>query len=367
MADEKIGNIFVYKDEDGKAVWEFEGKVQSDIPLDTEAQDFAGAINELKKLSEQGGGEDVWQPPSDWLEVPEPGDYSINFLYKARNKKDFWGNCGQAFFDVSRPEDDVSGIGEITVDWGDGTVETYGGSGKYWGGGSITHNYKENKMFVICAVCTAENCFLRQIGGSMDVFIIKLGDNIIVNNDELSGKSSSNQSAFKYLNCLHWAKFNGAGGLPRSDGFRNCYSLRRVDIKNPVEIIPPYTFYSCYTLKIFDFSKVKKIGDYALYLCVNLMSLSMPECTEIGKYGAAYSEILKSVSLPECTNIGEYGFYNCHSLEECFLPKCASIGTLGFNGNYNLSRIELPENCTFGNSVFGACNNFYPRPDGSTN
>ncbi|WP_301202906.1 hypothetical protein [uncultured Parabacteroides sp.] len=47
MADEKIGNIFVYKDDDGKAVWEFEGKIQSDIPLDTEAQDFAGAINEL--------------------------------------------------------------------------------------------------------------------------------------------------------------------------------------------------------------------------------------------------------------------------------------------------------------------------------
>lgn len=57
MADTKIGNISVYEDDDGKAVWEFEGKVQSDIPLDTEAQNFAEAINELKKLSEQGGGE----------------------------------------------------------------------------------------------------------------------------------------------------------------------------------------------------------------------------------------------------------------------------------------------------------------------
>lgn len=99
-----------------------------------------------------------WQPPADWPEVPEPGDYGINFW----NPKDVWGNCGQAFIDVSRPEDDVSGIGEITVDWGDGTVETYGGLGKYWGGGSITHNYKENKMFVICAVCTSESCFVRQ-------------------------------------------------------------------------------------------------------------------------------------------------------------------------------------------------------------
>ena len=56
MADVKIGDIGVYADDDGKAVWEFEGKVKSDTPLDTEAQDFAGAINELKKLSEEGGG-----------------------------------------------------------------------------------------------------------------------------------------------------------------------------------------------------------------------------------------------------------------------------------------------------------------------
>ncbi len=47
MADQEIGKITVSEDDDGKAVWEFEGKVQSDIPLDTDAKDFAGAINEL--------------------------------------------------------------------------------------------------------------------------------------------------------------------------------------------------------------------------------------------------------------------------------------------------------------------------------
>ena len=44
MADIKIGDIAVYEDDDGKAVWEFEGKVQSDIPLDTDAQDFAAFL-----------------------------------------------------------------------------------------------------------------------------------------------------------------------------------------------------------------------------------------------------------------------------------------------------------------------------------
>lgn len=84
IADTKIGNISVYEDNDGKAVWEFEGKIQSDIPLDTDAQDFAGAINELKKLSEQGGGEDDFEPnyinDPDWeifKNLPEPASNQV--------------------------------------------------------------------------------------------------------------------------------------------------------------------------------------------------------------------------------------------------------------------------------------------------
>lgn len=49
MDDNEFGNISVSENEDGIAVWEFTGQVTSDIPLDTEAQDFANAINELSK------------------------------------------------------------------------------------------------------------------------------------------------------------------------------------------------------------------------------------------------------------------------------------------------------------------------------
>lgn len=59
MDDNEIGKILVSENDDGKAVWEFEGLVTSDTPLDTESQDFAGAINELYDLfSEEGGGGD---------------------------------------------------------------------------------------------------------------------------------------------------------------------------------------------------------------------------------------------------------------------------------------------------------------------
>lgn len=49
MAETKkaYGQMLVSKNEDGIAVVEFEGLVTSNVPLDTENQDFAGAINEI--------------------------------------------------------------------------------------------------------------------------------------------------------------------------------------------------------------------------------------------------------------------------------------------------------------------------------
>lgn len=35
-----------------------------------------------------GGGDapsEEWQPPADWLEVPEPGEWEANFLIEIRN------------------------------------------------------------------------------------------------------------------------------------------------------------------------------------------------------------------------------------------------------------------------------------------
>ena len=58
MDDKEIGKILVSENDDGKAVWEFEGLVTSDVELDTDAKDFAGAINELSKKLQQGGGGD---------------------------------------------------------------------------------------------------------------------------------------------------------------------------------------------------------------------------------------------------------------------------------------------------------------------
>ena len=212
MADTKFGEIAVYEDDDGKAVWEFEGKVRSDIPLDTEAQDFAGAINELKKLSERGGGEE-WQPPSDWLEVPEPGEWEANFLIEIRNVFTF-------SFSFRDPVNGWNGHGILTIDWGDGTVETFEGytideQGNFVGTSRVyvnSHTYASPGQYVIKTVTDDLSCGLAAAADTISVYghsganllIAKTGKNIRFN----KGWGSSNQGAFAGSYRLRWLKVN---------------------------------------------------------------------------------------------------------------------------------------------------------------
>lgn len=55
MENEKLGEMTVEEDTDGKAVWVFEGKIKTDVPLETDAQDIVGAINELFQSGSGGG------------------------------------------------------------------------------------------------------------------------------------------------------------------------------------------------------------------------------------------------------------------------------------------------------------------------
>lgn len=55
MENEKLGEMTVEEDTDGKAVWVFEGKIRTDVPLETEAKDIVGAINELFQSGSGGG------------------------------------------------------------------------------------------------------------------------------------------------------------------------------------------------------------------------------------------------------------------------------------------------------------------------
>ena len=60
-----------------------EVRLSPDTPLLTNAQDVAGAINELFQLDPGGG--DIWVPPSHWPQIPEPADNQAIFYVEVDN------------------------------------------------------------------------------------------------------------------------------------------------------------------------------------------------------------------------------------------------------------------------------------------
>lgn len=294
-----------------------------------------------------GEPSEEWQPPADWLEVPEPNNYEIYFLVEivGMGSSGIYGREYEKInIGVARPKDANTGWGALSVDWGDGILETYAGyeNGESWS--NLNHSYDDMGQYLIKITTTEQSCFLQSITERLSLLIVKLGDKIIVNNNEASGQTYYGQNAFREHERLHWVQLNGAGGLPNANAFQSCYALKRVDIKIPPKIIPQQTFSNCYCLKKFDFSEVETIGNYALQ-----------------------SSGLKKLELPKCTSIDNYGAANCYSLDEVYAPLCLSVGASGLYQCYELSKVQFAETCTFGTNCFQNCYSLYPRPDKSIN
>ncbi|MCM1023810.1 MAG: leucine-rich repeat domain-containing protein, partial [Prevotella sp.] len=281
----------------------------------------------------EGGGEtpsEEWQPPDDWLEVPEPEDYEINLLVNNYNTSstNVAANAYRIQLHLSRPEDMYTGMGELTVDWGDGTVESYAGSenGQSWSG--LSHDYTNTGQNVIKIRTAEQSCFLQQIAanGYCKLLIAKLGDKIIVNNSK-----NSTQAAFAGQQALCWVKFNGTGGLPEN-GFRSSPGLKRIDMTVSPKIIPAYAFSGTNYGGKFNFAEVTELKNDALS-------------------GSAF----KNIHLPKCKSIGDYACSGNTALEQISAPICTSVGNNSFNSCPKLSTAEFSEDCVFGNNCFSYC------------
>lgn len=303
---------------------------------------YGYAIGYNDGLNKGKHSDEEWTPPANWIEVPEPNDYEIYILIDIVDVST--SNNSNFSFYLSRPGDQHTGIGSLTINWGDGIIETWSGSenGESWGSG--THNYNNVGQYLIKIITTANSCFLQTVinGGYSKALIMKLGAEIIVTDDSISGKTNSTQRAFYEQRKLHYVKMNGKCGLPRDKGFWGCTSLRKIDISILPETIPPYTFANCYNLKSFDFSKVTEISNEGLQGS-QFKQINLPKCTSIGDYGLSYNSTLKKITAPLCESVGK----------QCFLD------------NYSLEEVVFSTNCTYGQNCFENCNSLIPRPDGS--
>lgn len=299
-----------------------------DTPLLTEAPDIVGAINEVFLL---GSGDDDWQPPADWLPVPEPEPYEMYFLVEVTNLL-----AAEIEIDLCDPENNYQGFGPLKVDWGDGTAENYEGypTGQMWGW--LSHKYTEQGQFLIKINTSEQSSCLNNLRKNPITLIMKLGDEICVTSDAVHIENS-----FSYQYRLHYVKLSGKNGLYKS-AFTCCYALRKIDIKNPLPAIPLYCFNGCLQLKYLDFSNVEQIDDNALS-------------------GTG----LIIIDAPNCKSIDYNGVTGCYRLDKVIAPLCISVKEHGFYNDYYLSEAIFADNCTFGSGCFMYCYNLYPHPDGS--
>ena len=119
--------------------------------------------------------------------------------------------------------------------------------------------------------------------------------------------------------------------------FKNCSSLRVLNIGENVETIPAFVFYGCYGLTSITIpNSVTSIGDYAFAHCQNMTSISIPNSV---------------------ISIGSGAFYCCKGLTSITLPNSVTnISYAMFTGCSNLTSVTIPESITgIGDGAFSTC------------
>ncbi|HPJ01299.1 MAG TPA: leucine-rich repeat protein [Candidatus Limiplasma sp.] len=134
-------------------------------------------------------------------------------------------------------------------------------------------------------------------------------------------------------------------------GFRNDYSITRVQLPEGIQYLPNNFFYGCSNLKeIWLPDSLLEIGSNSFYGCTSLASVHIGEKSalrEIGEYAFALCESLVSFTVPaKVQTLGTSVFRFCASLQKLRFAKDSSLRTIGSHLLQNctsLEKIHLPD------------------------
>ena len=144
------------------------------------------------------------------------------------------------------------------------------------------------------------------------------------------------------------------------DAFRECASLKNVEIPNTVIYIGCYAFYNCENLqKITIPDSIQDIGNFTFYNCKSLQKITIPDGVEdIGLYAFYNCKSLQSITMPDSVeSIGAYAFYNCANLQNITLPNSLKLIDNGaFYNCKSLQSMKIPNNVkSLGSYAFYNC------------
>lgn len=215
------------------------------------------------------------------------------------------------------------------VNWGDGNVTTYDTATH-----THTHTYTLAGKYMI-KIPYANNIMSNGNIYADDITRLAIKDIALP-------KWFKVHNGFDNLTNLNYVFFEN-GIVPSSFSFKNCVSLKHINLPSSITSLKDDCFYM--------YNDEQQGG--------GMTSVVLPYgLTSIPNYCFTYCINLKDFAIPDTvTSIGAYTFADCTSLENIFLPNSiTSIGVGAFEDCTSLKSVALPSNLTsIGGSMFHDC------------
>ena len=250
----------------------------------------------------------------------------------------------------------------VTVDWGDGSSETFTGTGTKY----LTHEYSSVGDYVItldpqgsCTLTLGGKNSGKQIVGGLSGTPLQAYSTML-KKAEIGKNTSIGQYAF--YNCYSLTSVTIPASVTSFDSyaFQNCFSLTSVTIPASVTSFGNYAFHNCYSLTSVTIpASVTSLSSSAFSTCYSLTSVTIPDgVTSIPNFAFELCYALTSVTINEgVTSIGSSVFNSCYSLTSVTIPtSVTSIGTGMFYKCYALTSVTIPDGVTsIGDNMFSNC------------
>ena len=193
-------------------------------------------------------------------------------------------------------------------------------------------------------------------------------DNFIIIVESGKGTHVKVDPSCKYLgerafrgntNVVHVQLSEGLESLG-STVFRDCSSLKRINIPSTVKVVGKYAFRGCKQLRVVGLRKgLERIGDGSFVDCASLERIYIPDTVRVlGDWTFCSCRRLLSVDLPEgLQHIGKWTFYDCTSLRRIKVPSTVQvIEEMAFINCVNLKKVELCNGLVhIANHAFSSC------------
>lgn len=237
--------------------------------------------------------------------------------------------------------------GDMVINFGDGTVESFTGIGNK----NTTHTYNQPGLYIVSF--DVANGKVMRFGFSDNGYNV-FGD---------TETSNAYNGILKKVELGSRIQFGG--GVLNYYSFCGCYALETITIPNHINNLGQRTFYNCYSLKSITIpSTVTSFYDYVLYNAYTLKKVSLPKGININANYFVYNNYaLDRFIIPDgCVSLGNYFLYNAYCIKTIIVPSTVtSIGSTFALHAKSLQYVYMYSSTppSIGSSLFSSASNNY--------